>query len=96
MRKQEKSCKYWKFGTINVRTLRTDAKPNEVAKSIDNASLLICGLQEVRKLSHGEVDIDLPNSSNKLIWNRDNINRQGGVGILVKKCNFIKIIDVEP
>ena len=76
-------------------TLRTDAKAYEVAKSIDNASFLICGLQEVRRLSNGEVDIDLPNSSYKLIWNGDNITRQGGVGILVKKCNFIKIIDVE-
>ena len=95
MRKQEKSCKYWKCGTINVKTLRTDAKAYEVAKSADNASLLICGLQEIRRLSHGEVDIDLPNSSYKFIWNGDNMNRQGGVGILVKKYNFIKIIDVE-
>ena len=62
-----------------MKTLRTDAKAYEVAKSTDNASLLICGPQEVRRLSHGEVDIGLPNSSYKLIWNGDNINRQGGV-----------------
>ena len=54
---QKTSFKYWKFGTINVRTLRTDAKAYEVTKSIDEAGLLIVGLQEVKRLDYGEVDI---------------------------------------
>jgi len=48
--KPEKLTKYWKFGTINVGTLRTDAKAYEVTKSIDDAGLLIVGIQEVKSL----------------------------------------------
>ena len=42
------------------------------------------------------VDIDLPNNNYKLSWNGNKNKRTEGVGVIVKKCSSIKLIDVEP
>ena len=58
--------------------------------------MLIVGLQEVKRLDYGEVDIDLPSNNYKLIWNGNKNKRTEGVGVIVKKYSLIKLIDVEP
>jgi len=93
---QKKLYRYGKFGTINVRTLRTDGKTYEVVKSIDEAGLLLTAIQEIKRLNNGEIDIQLPNNNHyKLIWTGNNIKRQEGVGVIIKQCNFIKLLDIE-
>ena len=60
---QQTSFKHWKFGTINVRTLRTDAKAYKIVRSIDKTGLLLTGIQQAKKLGYGETDIQLPNTN---------------------------------
>ena len=91
---QQNSFKYWKSGTINVRTLRTDVKAYETVLSIDKAGLQLTGIQKVERLGYGKTDIQLPNNNQyKFIWN--GIKRQEGVGVIIKKSSFIKLTDFE-
>ena len=48
-----KKVHHWKIGTINVHTAKEDKKLEKVTQKIGKAALLICGLQEVRRIKSG-------------------------------------------
>ena len=81
-----KIFKFWKIGTINVRTMKEDAKVLEVVKALHEASLEIVGLQEVKRLGEGNLMINAnENSAYNFYWKGHDDLRQHGVGNLIKK-----------
>ena len=87
--------KYWKFGSINVRTMKDDGKAFEVTRAIHEANLDIVGLQEIKRLQYGEATIQVKEAKYQLYWQGHSHKREAGVGILIKSCNYIRIEDVE-
>ena len=85
----------WKIGTINIRTGKDDEKIERVVKEIDKAGLIICGLQEVRRLTKGSAILETE-SKNKyeIYWSGYQTKRQHGVGIVIKCDPNIDVLDV--
>ena len=53
----KKNFHQWRIGTINIRTEKDDQKHERVIYEIAKARLLVCCLQEVRRLDNGSVAI---------------------------------------
>ena len=71
--------KQWNIATINVRTLRGDAKAFEIMKAIHDASLDIVGIQEVKRLGQGSALIQVDKTEYNLIWKGQDTKRPGPV-----------------
>ena len=92
----KKIFKFWKIGTINARTMKDNGKVLEVIKSINNAKLDIVGVQETKRIGDGKIKVNVDNRTQyNFYWKGYNNMRQHGVGIIIKKCNYIKIADIE-
>ncbi|XP_066924791.1 craniofacial development protein 2-like [Clytia hemisphaerica] len=86
----------WKIGTINIRTGNSDEKLEKVVEEIDKAGLIICGVQEVRRLNKGSATIAVNNPNNKyeIYWCGNTLKKHHGVGIVVKVAPNIDILEI--
>lgn len=91
----DRNYRLWRFGTINVQTLREDSKAYEVTKAIHDANIEIVGLQEVKRLEYGETVIKIADDTYRLFWQGHKEKRHAGVGLIIKVCKYIEIEDVE-
>ena len=87
----------WKIGTINVRTGKDDDKLERIVKEIDKAGLIVCGLQEVRRLNKGSAIIKTETSKEyEIYWSGQQMKRHHGVGIVIKNDPNIDVLDIIP
>ena len=87
----------WKLGTVNIRTGKDDEKIERIVNEIDKANLVICGLQEVRRLNTGSALIKTSqNETNKyeFHWSGQTNKRQHGVGFIIKIDTNVEIIEI--
>lgn len=86
----------WKIGTINIRTGKSDEKLQKVVEEIDKAGLIICGIQEVRRLNKGSATIAVNNPKNEyeVYWCGNTLKKHHGVGIAVKVAPNIDILEI--
>ena len=65
--KSAKKFQWWQYGTINVSTCSDDDRLEYAVKSMAEAQLTICGMQEVRRLGDGNkmVKAEVPDKSDK-------------------------------
>ena len=94
-RRNNRTRKYWKFGKINLRTLKDNAKAYKITKVIHKVQLYGVGLQEVGRLQYGEAFIQVDQTKYQLFWQGHQHKRETGVGISIKICSYIYVEDVE-
>ena len=66
------------------------------SERIQEASIDIVGLQEVKRLDQGHITVKAEDGTAYNVYWKGRIKlRQHGVGIVIKICNYIKAKDVE-
>ena len=96
----KKNFHQWRIGTINIRTGKDDQKLERVVYEIAKARLLVCCLQEVRRLNNGSVAItDKQNNIEQkfeIHWSGHSSKRHHGVVIAIKVESGIEIQEIIP
>ena len=87
----------WRIGAVNIRTGKDDEKLERVINEINKAGLIICGLQEVRRLNNGSALIKSDTRNQyEVYWSGNQTKRQHGVGLVIKVDPNIDIVEVTP